>query len=245
MVDHSKGHPIMKATFATVALAATLLFASQASQAETLVQQSALPAGSTTLFNAVGTVNNGNQKARLEASGQTTVQGGNPGNGWLTRVERSWEVIWGNSTGTVTFNVFGSNDWTGTPAMTMSQTPTFAPGYVLEGLDIGARLAVTGSSVTIAKVMFNDGTGFVDVPTADATYNTNAFFNNYYQLNGTLGDFTLRGTTVFPTGTTTGDSMRFFVSGFQALAVPEADTGATLLAGLGVLVAVARRKRRA
>jgi hypothetical protein len=234
----------MKSPLAVVALATSLLFASPASQALTLVEKSALPAGSTTLFNAVGTVNNGNQKGRLEASGKTTVQGGNPGNGWLTRVERSWEVIWGNSTGTVTFNVFGSKDWTGAAAMTMSQTPTFTPGYVLAGLDIGARLAVTGSSVTLAKVQFNDGTGFVDVPTADATYNTNAFFNDYHQLNGTLGSFTLRGTTVFPTGTTSGDSMRFFVSGLQTLAVPEADTGTLLLAGLGVLFAWTLGKRR-
>jgi hypothetical protein len=55
-----------------------------------------------------------------------------------------------------------------------------------------------------------------------------------------MTDWVLRGTANFPAGTTSGDSMRFFVEGVQA--VPEPGTMVAL--GLG-LAAMARRKRKA
>ena len=130
--------------------------------------------------------------------------------------------------------------------MSMTRTPVLTAGNTLVGLDIGARLAVAGSSVTLNNVQFNDGSGFVDVNTAEATYSGNAFFNNYHSLVGTLGDFTLRGTTLFPTGTTTGDSMRFFVDARQGLAaVPEPSTYfAGALVSLPLLVNGIRFMRR-
>ena len=225
------------------------------SSAALTLTQATQPAGTLSLFNAVGTFNQGNQKARLEAAGQTTVQGGNPGNGWWgdgtpttagTTPVRSWDVAWNDTTKTVTFQVYTSSDWTGTAAMSMTRTPVLTAGNTLVGLDIGARLAVAGSSVTLNNVQFNDGSGFVDVNTAEATYSGNAFFNNYHSLVGTLGDFTLRGTTLFPTGTTTGDSMRFFVDARQGLAaVPEPSTYfAGALVSLPLLVNGIRFMRR-
>ncbi len=186
--------------------------------------QATQPAGTTSLFNAVGTFNLGNNKSRLEAAGQTTLQGGNPGNGWFNNTERSWLLSWNNTTGTVSFNLFSTTDWTGAPAnIVLTQTPVLTAGNALLGLDIGARLTSSSQSVTIGSVQFDSGGGFVNVPTANATYSGNAFFNNYHSLVGTLGDFTIRGTAIFPTGTTTGDSMRFFVNGRQrpAPVVPE------------------------
>ncbi|MCW5766369.1 MAG: hypothetical protein KIT68_10390 [Phycisphaeraceae bacterium] len=224
--------------------AACFITGSAMAQPMSLAQGSA-PSGSSSLFNAVGTFNFGNQKARLEAAGQTTLQGGNPGNGWwgpntgTGGLERSWEVIWNNTLGTVTFNLYASNDFSGLPAMTMTQTPVFTAGYTLVGLDIGARLTNASMGVTISGVEFNDGSGFVSVGTANASYSGNAFFNNYHAINGTLGSFTLRGITQFTSGTTTGDSMRFFVNGIQAVPTP----GAAALIGLGGLAATRRRRR--
>ena len=204
------------------------------------------PGGTTTsLFNAIGTFNFGNQKARLEAAGQSTVQGGNPGNGWWGPndgsggLERSWEVIWNNTSNTVTFNVYASNDFTGLPAMTMTQTPTFTAGNTLVGLDIGARLTSASHAVTIADVEFDDGGGFVAVASANGSYTGNANFNNYHALGGTLGDFTLRGTAQFTSGTVTSDGMRWFVNARQG-AIPA--PGAAALLGLGGLLAARRRR---
>lgn len=211
----------MKTTMAIGALA----LAAAVAPAQTLtLTQATQPAGTTSLFNAIVTFNFGNQKARLEAAGLTTVQGGNPGNGWWGPNDgsggqvRSWEVLWNNATSTVTFQVYASNDHSGAPAMTMSQTPTLAPGNTLLGLDIGARLGVEPSGVVLANVQFDGGSGFVPVPTANGAYSYSpSWFNNYHALGGQLGDFALRGTAQFTAGTTTGDGMRFFVNGRQGL----------------------------
>ena len=76
----------------------------------TLEPGGAFPGTTTTsAFNAIGTFNFGNQKARLTTPGQADVLGGNPGNGWWGAndgsggVKRSWEVVWDNTTGIVTF----------------------------------------------------------------------------------------------------------------------------------------------
>lgn len=233
----------MKKTFLTTL---ALIGASALSaHAMLMLTETALPAGTTSLFNAVGTFNFGNSKARLEAAGQTTVQGGNPGNGWWgdgspttagTTPVRSWDVSWNNTTGVVTFNVYASADWTGATAMSMTQTPVFSSGNTLVGLGIGARLTSTAQSVTLDNIQFDgDGAGvgsWVDVDTAEATYSGNLFVSDYHGLlNGPLSDFVLRGTTIFPTGTTTGDSMRFFVDAQQGAGpIPSSvpDGGATL-----------------
>ncbi len=224
------------------------------SSAGLVLVQATQPAGTSSLFNAVGTFNFGNNKARLEAAGQTTQQGGNPGNGWWgdgspttpgTTPVRSWEVIWNNSTGVVDFKVYASSDWTGSAAMSMSRTPVLTPGNTIRGLDIGARLTNTNQSVTLNDVQFNDGSGFVSVSTANATYSGNAFFNNYHELVGTLGSFTLRGTALFPTGTTTSDSMRFFIDARQALpAVPLPPAAWAGLSTLGVISGLGVLRRR-
>jgi len=251
-----------RSMIAVVGVMAVMLMTVGTANASMTLVQGTQPVGATTLFSAIGTFNWGNQKARLEASdpgvpasygipaNTSVVQGGNPGNGWWDgdpRVERSWEVIWNNTSGAVTFNVYSTNDWTGTAAMSMvsamstivptKQTPVITAGMAFVGLNIGARLTSDTMSVTLGNVQFNDGSGFVSVPTADATYSGNAWFNNYHALSGTLGDFTLRGTTIFPAGTTTGDSMRFFVTGIQ----PEPATmGLLALGGVATLI---RRRR--
>lgn len=227
----------MKKLVTAFALAALMCTYASASL---MLVQSAYPTGTTSLFNVIGTFNYGNNKARLEAAGQTTLQGGNPGNGWWSNsVVRSWEVLWNNTTGTVTFKAYSTNDWTGSAAMTMTQTPVFTSGYGLVGLDIGARMSINPSALVLSDIEFNDGSGFTGVPTANATYNySSSFYNNYHALSGTLGDFTLRGKAQFTQGTTTGDSMRFFVNARQGV-IPEPATMALLAFG-GLLL---RRKK--
>ncbi|MFN9131612.1 MAG: hypothetical protein ACK5XO_02910 [Phycisphaerales bacterium] len=202
------------------------------------------PPASSGLFNAVGTFNLGNDKARLSAAGQSDLQGGNPGNGWWGPndgsggLQRSWEVIWNNTAGTITFNVFANNDYTGL-AMSMTQTPVFTVGNTLVGLDIGANMSgVAGRSFQYTNVEFNDGGGFVSVPGANALYNGVPNTNNYFALSGTLGDFTLRGQAQFLSGSVTSDGMRFFINGRQAIPTP----GAAAVLGLGGLLAARRRR---
>lgn len=217
--------------------------------------QATQPVGTSSFFNAVGTFNFGNQKARLEAAGQTTVQGGNPGNGWWgdgtpttpgSTPVRSWEVLWNNTTGEVTFKVYASSDWTGVAAMTMTRTPVLSVGNNFIGMDIGARLTDSSMSVKLDNIQFDDGSGFVDIDTAEATYSGNAFFNNYHAFaNGPLTDFTLRGTALFPTGTTTGDSMRFFINGRQGpYDVPPQSVPEPFTMALGAAGAIAYVRRR-
>jgi hypothetical protein len=235
----------MKALLAPATLALILLATAGSAQASLTLTHATQPAGTSSLFNAVGTFNYGNNKARLEAAGQASLQGGNPGNGWWGAndgsggLERSWEVTWNNATGTITFNLYATDDWTGSAAMSMSRTPTFTSGYTMAGLDIGARLTSSSMGVTLANVQFDGGGGFVSVPTADASYSGDGFFNNYHALGGTLGDFRLRGIAQFTSGTTSGDSMRFFVNARQA-AIP--GPGALALLGAGGLVLRTRRR---
>lgn len=215
----------------------------------TLEPGGAFPGTTTTsAFNAIGTFNFGNQKARLTTPGQADVLGGNPGNGWWGAndgsggVKRSWEVVWDNTTGIVTFNVFANSDYTGL-AMTMSQAPIISAGNALVGLDIGANMSGTaGRSFEYSNVEFNGGSGFVAVPGANALYDGVGNTNNYFVLNGTPGSFTLRGNAQFLSGTVTSDGMRFFINGRQGEPVPEPITMSVL--GLG-LAALARRNRAA
>lgn len=233
----------MTKSLALSALAIAALAAS--ADASLVLTQAAMPAGTSSLFNAVGTFNYGNNKARLEAAGVSTLQGGNPGNGWWGSntgsggLQRSWEVIWDNTAGTITFNVYANSDYTGL-AMSMTQSPAFTAGYTLVGLDIGARLTTDTMGVTLSGVEFNGGSGFTSVPTANASYAGNAFFNNYHSLDGTLGDFTLRGVAQFTAGTTTGDSMRWFINARQGAAVP--GPGAAALLSLCGVVGTRRRR---
>lgn len=211
------------------------------------LSSAAFPASpaSSSLFNAVGTFNFGNQKARLEAAGQTTVQGGNPANGWwgpntgAGGAPRSWEVIWNNTSGTVTFNVYANSNYTSL-AMTMTRTPTFAPGFTFAGLDIGVNLGGTaGRGFEYTGVEFDGGSGFVPVTTANASYSGVANVNNYFKLDGSLGDFTLRGGARFTSGTVASDGMRYFINARQA---PIPEPGALgLLAPASLLLARRRR----
>lgn len=234
----------MKTSIAIGALAlAAMAGSASASLTLTSAPFPASPA-STSAFNAIGTFNFGNQKARLSAAGQTDLQGGNPGNGWwgpntgTGGLQRSWEVVWNNTTGAVTFNVYANNDYTGL-AMSMTQTPTFVAGNTLVGLDIGANMSgVAGRSFQYTNVEFNDGGGFVSVPGANALYDGVPNTNNYFALSGTLGDFTLRGQAQFLSGTVTSDGMRFFINGRQAIPTP----GAVALLGMGGLLAARRRR---
>jgi hypothetical protein len=233
----------MKTSIAIGALALAAIAGS--AQASLTLTSAAFPASpaSTSAFNAIGTFNYGNQKARLSAAGRSDLQGGNPGNGWWGPndgsggLQRSWEVIWNNTAGTVTFNVYANNDYTGL-AMTMTQTPVFTPGNTLVGLDIGSRLSAANHGFTYSNVEFNDGGGFVSVPGANASYSGNANYNNYFALTGTLSDFTLRGQAQFTSGTVTSDGMRFFINGRQAIPTP----GAAAVLGLGGLLAARRRR---
>lgn len=79
----------MKRSIAFAAFVALL----GSANALTLVQVGPNPTGSSTLFRGTGTANTGNQKARLELAGLSTIQGGNPGNGWFYgNNPRSWEM---------------------------------------------------------------------------------------------------------------------------------------------------------
>jgi len=187
--------------------------------------QEAQPTGTTTLFEAYVTPNFGNQKARLTLSGAGTVPGGNPGNGWWTitlpRPVRSWTMQWDNALQRVTFRVYASSNWTGTPAMSMVGTPVMTAGNRLLGLNIGARLTseYLQHKVVIGSVALDAGSGFVAFSTGNQTFDaalTGAGgYNNYHGLTGTLADFTLRGTTQFDSFATTSDSYRMFISGIQ------------------------------
>lgn len=289
-------------TFVSTGLAVVAATASAASAGLSLVQSNN-PSGTTSTFNAIGTFNFDSQKAQLEAIGQSTVHGGNPGNGWWgygtstttgtiapasvvnvvgtfnsgnpkarpdsagriteesghpgsgggddgspsyngTSPIRSWEVKWNNTTGTVNFLVYSTDNWTGTAAMSMTQTPTLTSGNVLRGLSIGARLTSSLQSVTLNNVQFDSGSGFVDVNTAQATYSGNSTFSNYHALTGTLGNFTIRGTTMFQTGLTSGDSMRFFVDGQQGSALLIVPLPTAALAGLAGLACLGLIRRR-
>lgn len=236
---------MMKALFSIGALA--LAACAGSAQATITLTSAPFPGSpaSSSAFNAVGTFNFGNQKARLSAAGQTDLLGGNPGNGWwgpntgTGGLQRSWEVVWNNTAGSVTFNVYANNDYTGL-AMTMTQTPVITLGYTLVGLDIGANMSgVVGRNFHYTSVEFNDGGGFVSVPGANAVYNGVPNTNNYFALNGTLGDFTLRGQAQFTSGTVTSDGMRFFINGRQSI-IPE-PAAAALLAPVGLLLARRRR----
>jgi len=240
----------MNRTLTYISIGAMCAF-SASGQAGMTLTSAPFPASpaSTSAFNAIGTFNFGNQKARLEAAGQSTLQGGNPGNGWwgpntgTGGLQRSWEVIWNNTAGTVTFNVYANNDYTSL-AMTMTQTPTFVAGNTLVGLDIGSRLSSTAHGFTYANVEFNGGNGFVAVPAANASYSGNANYNNYFKLNGALNDFTLRGQAQFTSGTVTSDGMRFFINGRQGLGEPAVPGPAAALPFVVGLLAAAKRRRK-
>lgn len=202
------------------------------------------PQPSNNYFSAIGTFNVGNAKARLEASGRTPVSGGNPGNNWYggdPRPVRSWEVLWDNNDQLVTFNVFSSSDWTGTPAMTMAQNAILNPGASVIGINFAARTASLDQSVSIQDVQLNTGSGFTNLTTANALFTGDAFQTRYHRIDGTLTDFALRGTVQFPTGTTTGDSMRFQVSAVQAVPEPASMTAL----GLAALALLRKRKKAA
>lgn len=207
-----------------------------------LVQVGPSPTGSSTLFRGTGTANTGNQKARLELAGLSTIQGGNPGNGWFYgNNPRSWEMSWNNTNKTVSWKLFSSSDWTGPEATNglMNGAPVFQSGHDLVGLAFGRSLA-TDTSLNLDNIMFNAGSGWVDINSEEGLFTGGGFTKTYYAFNGTMTDWVLRGTANFPAGTTSSDSMRFFVEGVQA--VPEPGTMVAL--GLG-LAAMARRKRKA
>lgn len=140
----------------------------------------------------------------------------------------------------MSFKLFSSSDGTGPEATNglMNATPTLDPGNTLVGLSIGYRLSAANQSLNLDNIQFNSGSGWQNIDAAEGTFSGNIFSEQYFSLNGTLTDWTLRGTANFPTGITTGDSMRFFVAGVQA--VPEPGTMAAL--GLGAAAMLRRRK---
>ena len=231
-------------TFACVAVAAS------AHADLTLVDGSAgsPPSGTSRVARAVGTfVNPAGGAARLEATGLPTIEGGIGGGfGWWSGgVTRSWELAWNNTSSTLTFRLFASNDWSGSSAMSMTQAPVFAPGNSLAGFDFGIQLASTSfsSSATFvySDIQFDAGNGFVSVPTADNSYTvTGAFLtSNYHALSGTLTDFTLRGKSTFSGSVSSStDFARFYVDSYQAVPAP----GAAALLGLASTVRPRRRR---
>ena len=177
-----------------------------------------IPISGTNLFTAYGPYNAGNQKARLEAAGQATLPGGNPGNHWYANPNRrSWQVDWVQSTGVVTFRVWSSSDYSGSPAMTMTQTPVMTVGKVLSGLSIGARTSTTAQSIRLEGVEFDSGAGWSSTPSANGIVSGNTLMSTYFTFDGNRGNFSLRGIASMPSGTSTSDSaMRFFVTGVQS-----------------------------
>jgi MYXO-CTERM domain-containing protein len=206
------------------------------------------PSGTSTAFKAFGTFNNPTGgAARLEAAGQTTVQGAiGGGTGWWSgSVTRSWELSWDNSSGTATFALYATSDWTGAAAMTMSQAPAFGAGNTLVGIDFGVRLASTtfssSASYAFSDIQFNDGSGFVGVSTADSSYTVSGSFltSNYHALVGPLGNFTLRGKSTFSGSvSTSADFSNFYIEGRQGIPAP----GALAIFGLAGLVGHRRRR---
>lgn len=211
----------------------------------------ALPPGSVNLWNAIGSSNNGNNKAYIDGAGVPRVNGGNPGNGWWTNpsTARSWTAAWNNTAGTVTFRVFSTTDYTGPAAMTMVSTPVLTPGNGIVGINFVANMQNNSSgtwSIAFSGIEFDDGSGFVAVSTANGSYSalsgvTNRV-NNYHNLTGTPGDFTIRGVTQMNWGTgaaVTSERLRFEVTAIQGL-VPA--PGAAAILGLGGLLAARRRR---
>jgi|694.fasta_scaffold07671_5 hypothetical protein len=191
------------------------------------------PSGTSSVFKAVGTFQNpAGGAARLEAAGQSTVQGGiGGGTGWwlpgVIDLTRSWEIAWNNTSGTVTFRLFSSTDWTGAEAMSMTQTPVFSPGLALVGFDFGVQLASTSFSTygnfAYSDIQFNDGSGFLPITTANNAYSVQGSFftSNYHLLVGNPGDFTLRGKSTFSGNVnTTADFARFYVDARQGVPAP-------------------------
>ncbi|MBI1302939.1 MAG: hypothetical protein GC172_04020 [Phycisphaera sp.] len=206
------------------------------------------PSGTSRVARAVGTfVNPAGGAARLEATGLATIEGGiGGGTGWWSGgVTRSWELVWNNTSSTLTFRVFSSNDWSGSSAMSMTQAPVFAPGNSLAGFDFGIQLASTSfsSSATLvySDIQFDAGNGFVSVPTADTSYTVSGAFltSNYHALAGTLTDFTLRGKSTFAGSVSSStDFARFQVDAYQAIPAP----GAAALLGLASVMRTRRRR---
>lgn len=222
----------------TLIIAFTLASAAGLARAQLTLSPANEPLESSTVFTAVGTKNQGNQKARLEASGFSHLQGGNPANGWWNNTVRSWEVSWDNTQQAITFDAFSSDDWSGTPVMSMTRAPQFAESNILVGLRIGARLTNDTHFLTLNDVQFDGGSGFVSIPSANTVYNGNVFEYNYFALNGPLADFSLRGTTLMTGPNVTSDGFRFFVSGVQAVPTP----GSVAILGLAGLTAARRRR---
>ena len=246
----------LRARFATVFSSLTFLFLASASPEDAsggmILTQDVQPAGTSSLFTAVGTFQNSNFKGYLDAAGFTRLTS-NPGNNyWTNDAQHAWDVKWTNlaNGGTVLFQIHRDSTFTSAVDMSFTRTLTFASGQTLLGLDIGSRLTVNPSSVNISNVQFDGGSGFVDVPTANhlQTSPPTAFYNNYHSLAGPLGDFTLRGTADFPTGFTgSGDGMRFFIdarAGAPTTVVPEPATFALAASGFIMLLGMRTFRRR-
>lgn len=193
-----------------------------------------------TAFNAVGSEQRGNYKSYLEdADGLSTrLQGNTISTQWWVNTERSWEVVWDDSTETVTFNIYSDNAYTNL-ADSISRSLSLG-GNSLVNLNIGARIVDAEHSVTYSGVEFDGGSGFAAVPSANATYTGNGFYTNFHTLAGPRGDFTLRGVSLLADSvdsiTSTSDRFRFFV------VAQTPAPGSLALLGLGGLAATRRRR---
>lgn len=212
-----------------------------------LTPEATRPTAAVSLFSAIGTANTGNQKARLEGKGVTTLQGGNPMNGFWYNQSRSWEALWNHSAGTVTFNVFNNNAWSGSPVMSMTRTPaTPAEGSGFSALSLGVRNTISGAVIDISNVQFDGGGGFAPVPGMNGSFPaSSALAERVFSLSGSsgpgvTGDFRLRGVTHMSGGTTTGDSMRFIIQGIEA---PVPSPGSLALLGAGAFLTLRRHRR--